>query len=106
MGRYYARHLSCTDETIMTLVAGYLPVWMSSNQHDEYIDHLSKHYNADYFDFEELEFIDHVVPQYMHITANKSGRHVCTYFRKTVRTWEWYAKRDDFHHTLSLMKLS
>ena len=89
----------------MNLITGYLPVWLTSAQHDEYIDSLSKNYNVEYFDFEELEFIEPVVPDYMHITAKRSGRLVCAYYRIIAHSWEWYPKQDGFHHSLSLMKI-
>ena len=89
----------------MNPVTGYLPVWLSSARHDEYTNILSKHYNDEYFDFEELESIEPVVPDYMHITAKRSGRLVCAYFRKTVHAWNWYTKQVGLHHSLSLMKL-
>ena len=89
----------------MNLITGYLPVWLTSAQHDEYIGLLSKHYNVEYFNFEELAFIEPVVPNYLHITANKSGRRVCTYYRIIAHSWEWYTKQDDYHYSLSLMKI-
>ena len=89
----------------MNLITGYLPVWLSSARHDEYIDILSKHYKVEYFDFEELGFIEPVVPNYRHITAKKSGRRVCAFYRIIVNSWEWFTKQDGFNYTLSLMKI-
>ena len=90
----------------MTLISGYLPVWLTPKQESEYKRLLEEHYTVDYFDFDELDSIEPVVPPYTYITANISGILVCAFFMKPLHMWDRHTKQDGFDHALSLMKLS
>ena len=92
----------------MNPVTGYLPVWLSSAQHNEYIDILSKHYNVEYVDFEELAPLATIIPPYTYIPANKSGSMVYAYAFPSLRShiWSSFGSPDASYYTLGLAKLS
>ena len=91
----------------MNPVTGYLPVWLSSARHDEYLVILSKHYNVEYFDFEELAPLATIIPPYMYITAKRSGSigyaHFCSSLSSQI--WSSFASQVYRRRALSLMKL-
>jgi hypothetical protein len=93
----------------MNPVTGYLPVWLISAQHTEYIDILSKHYNVEYFDFDELAPLATIIPPYKYISAKKSGSIVYAYAFPfpSLRSHIWsFVSQLNRHFTLSLVKLS